>query len=198
MEQQECLSSQGDQFIVYYDKTLTTSQAPTSVTLASWKSYRLKRKVVSTLGAESQALVNGVGSVNYHRLLLLEVLSGFLTDQQWENKLRELPFISVTDSKSLYDSLKKDPCPASQFSDKRVAIDISVLRDEFKNQGGIIRWIDTRAMIADSLTKECVPAYLRYIMQKGEWALFEEGVSLQRKALERQIWSKKKVLPVCE
>lgn len=41
VEQQECLSSQGRQFIVYYDEslTVTTSQQPTAVTLASWRSY---------------------------------------------------------------------------------------------------------------------------------------------------------------
>ena len=38
--------------------------------------------------------------------------------------------------KSFCDSLKKDSFPASQFSDKRVAL--SVLRDEFKSQGGVI------------------------------------------------------------
>ena len=190
-EQQECLSSQGGQFIVYYDESLTSSQQPTQVALAAWKSYRLKRKVVSTLGAECQALVNGVGHVNWHRLLLLEVLSGQLTSSEWELRLKELPFISVTDSKSLYDSLRKEACPAAQFSDKRVAIDISVLRDEFRHQGGCIRWIDTRAMIADSLTKDCLPGYLRYIMEHGRWAIFEEGVALQRKALERKDIQKK-------
>ena len=105
--------------------------------------------------------------------------------------VKELPFISVTDSKSLYDSLRKEACPAAQFSDKRVAIDISVLRDEFRHQGGCIRWIDTRAMIADSLTKDCLPGYLRYIMEHGRWAIFEEGVALQRKALERKDIQKK-------
>ena len=185
VEQRECLNSQGGQIVVYYDKQLTEKTDPCSVTLASWRSYRLKRKVVSTLGAESQALVNGVGSLNWHRLLLLEVLSGILTAADWEDRLKELPFISVTDSKSLYDSIKKDACPAAQFSDKRVAIDISILRDEFRRQGGLIRWIDTRAMIADSLTKDCLPFYLRHIMEHGQWSIMEEGVALQKKCLER-------------
>lgn len=192
-EQHSCLNSQGGQIIVYYDESLTHSQKPTPVTVSSWRSYRLKRKVVSTLGAESQALVNGVGSVNWHRLLLLEVLSGMLTGADWESHLRKLPFISVTDSKSLYDSLKKDSCPAAQFSDKRVAIDISVLRDEFRNQGGIIRWVDTRAMLSDSLTKDCIPTYLRHILQSAEWSILEEGVALQRKLLERSSHTQKKV-----
>ena len=184
-EQQACLSSQGGQCIVYYDDQLTTSQTPTPVTVASWRSYRLKRKVVSTLGAESQALINGVGSVNWHRLLLLEVLSGVSTNRNWEAQLQKIPFITVTDSKSLYDSLKRDACPAAQFCDKRVAIDISVLKDEFKSQGGIIRWIDTRAMISDALTKDGPPVYLRHILETGQWSILEEGVALQRKLLER-------------
>lgn len=35
----------------------------------------VEKKVVSTLEAQSQTLVNGVGTVNYHRLLLLEGLA---------------------------------------------------------------------------------------------------------------------------
>lgn len=63
---------------------------------------------------------------------------------------------------------------------------MSVLKDEFKEQGGVIRWIDTRAMLADSLTKDGAPVYLRHIMETGRWSILEESVALQRKSLERQ------------
>ena len=51
---------------------------------------------------------------------------------------------------------------------------------------GRIRWIDTRAMLADPLTKVHCGDYLRHVMSTGLWSILEEGVALQRKALERQ------------
>lgn len=40
-------------------------------------------------------------------------------------------------------------------------------------------------MLSDSLTKDCVPTYLRHIMSTGLWSILEEGVALQRKLIER-------------
>ena len=72
------------------------------------------------------------------------------------------------------------------MDDKRTAIDLSLLRDEFQATNGKIRWIDTRYMLADPLTKECSPEYLRYVMRTGKWSILEEGNALQKKLLERQ------------
>ncbi len=101
------LNSQGGEIIIYYDKELPISQSLTPVTVAAWKSYRLKRKTVNTLSAEAQALVRGIASLQWHRLLLLEALHGSLQGQTWEAFYKQLPFISVVDFKSVYDVLSK-------------------------------------------------------------------------------------------
>ena len=183
-EQLPELNSQGGEIIVYYDSQLTASREPVPVTIASWKSYRLKRKTVNTLSAECQSLVHGVGSLQWHRLLMLESLHNRYTTRQWEQQLTRLPFIAVVDSKSLYDVISKCTNPASHIEDKRTAIDVAILKDDFKT-GGQIRWVDTRAMLTDPLTKQGAANYLRHVMQKGEWSVLEEGIALQRKLLER-------------
>ncbi|CAE7177843.1 RE1 [Symbiodinium pilosum] len=63
------LSSQGGQIVIYHHKSLSETERPAMTTVASWKSYRLKRKTVDTLAAEGQALQAGIGSVHWHRLL---------------------------------------------------------------------------------------------------------------------------------
>ena len=155
------LNSQGGEIILYYDNELPTSHSLTPVTVAAWKSYRLKRKTVNTLFAEAQALVRGVGSLQWHRFLLLEALHGSLQGRTWESLYPQLRFISVVDSKSVYDVLSKSSNVISQVDDKRTAIDLSLLRDEFQATNGKIRWIYTRDMLADPLTKECSSEYLR-------------------------------------
>ena len=72
----------------------------------------------------------------------------------------------------------------ASLANKRTAIDLSVIKHDLRETSGIIRWIDTRAMLADPLTK-CHPGdYLRYVMDCGRWPAAEACVALQRKALE--------------
>ena len=45
------LSSQGGQIVIYHDENLAKSGAEVPTTVAVWKSFRLKRKVVDTLAS---------------------------------------------------------------------------------------------------------------------------------------------------
>ena len=60
------MQSQGGHLIIFHDQDLQFEPSAL-ISIASWKSYRLKRKVVNTLAAECQALVNGIGNVHWHR-----------------------------------------------------------------------------------------------------------------------------------
>jgi hypothetical protein len=183
--QLERLSSQGGYIMFFYDTLLETSAEPQATSVVAWKSYKLKRKTVSTLSAESQSLMLGLGVLHWHRFLLLEVLTGCKA-ARWEEEAKRLPFFAAVDSKSVYDAVSRCVNPASQMEDKRNAIDLAVIKHELENQSGKVRWIDTRAMIADPLTKGMDPAYLRYVMTHGEWTVAEEGHALQKKLMERK------------
>ena len=74
---------------------------------------------------------------------------------------------------------------SASIRNKRTAIDLAVIKADLLETSGTIRWIDTRAMIADPLTKIHPAAYLRYVMGSGRWSIVEEGTALQRKAIER-------------
>ena len=179
------LFSQGGEIVIFYDKDLPKSQTLQNVSLASWKSYRLKRRTVNTLSSETQALVRGLSSVHWYRVLILEARGLHLSAREWHREVAQLPFICVTDSKSLYDTICKCTNPASQCEDKRTSIDISLIKQEIAELNGTIRWIDGRTMLADSLTKESKADLLRHVMKTGQWSILEEGSALQRKLLER-------------
>ena len=185
-EQLGKLFSQGGEIVIFYDKDLPQSQNLQNVTLASWKSYRLKRRTVNTLSSETQALVRGMGSVHWYRVMILESHGLQLSARDWHREVSRLPFICVTDSKSLYDAICKCTNPASQCEDKRTSIDISLAKQEIADLNGKIRWIDGRNMITDPLTKETKSDFLRHILRTGQWSILEEGSALQRKLMERQ------------
>ena len=184
-EQLGKLFSQGGEIVILYDENLPASQSLQMVSLAAWKSYRLKRRTVNTLSSETQALVRGLGSVHWYRVLILESRGLSLSARDWQKEVSQLPFICVTDSKSLYDVVKKCINPASQCEDKRSCIDVSLVKQEIQDLGGTIRWVDGRTMLADTLTKDVRAEYLRHVLRTGFWSILEEGASLQHKLLER-------------
>ena len=169
----------------FYDKELPESQCLQNVTVAAWTSYRLKRRTVNTLSSETQALVRGLGPVHWYQVLILEAKGLALSARQWQTEVARLPFICVTDSKSLFDTTNKDTNPASQCQDKRTSIDISLIKQEVHEMNGRVQWVDGRTMLADSLTKDTKGEFLREVMASGKWSVLEEGAALQRKLAER-------------
>ena len=109
---------------------------------------------MNTLSAECQAMIAAVGQVHWFRYLLLEILGQELSQERWEQELASIPFVAVTDSRSLFDCLNKLVCTYTQTDDKRTAIDVAILKDDMKKSGGHPRWIEGENMICDPLTKK--------------------------------------------
>ena len=160
---------------MYYDKDLETLLTPQMASVTSWKSTRLKRKTVNTLSAECQALITGIGHIHWHRFLLLELNGENMSDREWERRLSSIPYVSVVDSRSLYDCLNKLVCTYAQVEDKRTAIDVAILKDDLYKTGGHLRWVDGSSMVADSLTKKMSSEFLRLICNQGFWSLTQSG-----------------------
>ena len=99
--------------------------------------------------------------------------------EDWEQQVSATPFIAVTDSKSLYDTVSKCRNTASHVSDKRAAIDVTLLKSDFKKTQGQIRWVEGSRMVSDSLTKKMSGSFLRSILEKGQWSLSEKGFQNQ-------------------
>ena len=142
---------------------------------------------MDTLAAEGQALQAGLGSVHWHRLLFLEAFHGMLSASDWRAAARRIPFLAAVDSKSLFEAVSKCASATTYVSDKRTAIDLSVIKTDLSETFGKIRWLNTRAMISDPLMKPHPGAYLRNVIEQGMWSIMEEGHALQAKALERQL-----------
>lgn len=168
-------SSQGGHIVIYYDKNLETEDYPKKVTIASWKSYKLKRCTVNTLSAECQSMLQGIGNVHWHRFLLAETSGTHLHLHQWEQQLAEHPYIAVTDSKSLYDTATKCRNTSSHIDDKRTAIDLTILKDDMNRSNGQVRWVAGTNMLSDSLTKKMSSTFLKKVMKNGQWSLSEKG-----------------------
>ena len=152
--------------------------------MVSWKSSRLKRKTVNTLSAECQAMINAVGNIHWLRFLMLEALGHRLTNSDWEHQLASIPYVAVTDSKSLFDCMNKLVCTYTQTADKRTAIDIAILKDDLKRTGGHTRWVEGSNMLSDPLTKKMKGSFLRSVCNQGTWSLNLQGHRQQKQEFE--------------
>ena len=175
------MSSQAGYLVFFYDNRMEESHGDFPVSIVQWKSYRLKRNTVNTLSAECQALISGVGEIHWQRFVLLEVLGFHPKLDDWSEMMRQIPFTAVTDSKSLYDTLTTTSNASMHIEDKRTAIDVTILKSDFKRTRGRIRWIPGEFMLSDSLTKKMSASGLKRLLTHGRWSLSKDGCQQLRR-----------------
>ncbi|CAE7758699.1 RE1 [Symbiodinium sp. CCMP2456] len=151
-----------------------------------WKSYRLHRVVPSTLGGEAQAFSSASAVAEWMSLLLAEARSGHFDLRECQPQLRATPIVGVTDCKSLYDHLHT-LSSLSGVQDKRVCVDIAIIKQSMERAGLKVRWCPTELMVCDALTKDKAdPAdLLRAVLELGTYQLSSEAEVLKTKKVVR-------------
>ena len=93
--------------------------------------------------------------------------------ENYEQFLTTRPSILVTDCKNLYDAIHKEgAAPAS--TDKRLAIELAIVKAKAVSRETDLRWIDVRYQIAGCLTKHASrksEAVLQKIIQEAQWRI---------------------------
>ena len=69
------------------------------------------------------------------------------------NIVSTLKSVMVTDAKALYDAFHRESA-SSSVVDKRVSLEIRVMKERLLELGGILKWMSSDRQIADGLTKE--------------------------------------------
>eukprot|EP00435_Cladocopium_sp_Y103_P035529 s1685_g9.t1 len=162
----------------------------TEFSMLSWKSHTLKRRTISTLSAETQAIVESAAVACWFRYLIAEMFYRDLVNQgeiDWETVLEPLEFGLVTDAKSVYDALSTSNHSNSN-TDKRTCIDLAIIREYLRKHNGCIRWIDGTLQLADSLTKYMTADFLRSVISRGSYQLQAEydTLNLRQRAKEEK------------
>ena len=154
----------------------------------AWKSYRLKRVVGSTFAGESQVLTGGLGHAEWISCHLAEAKHHDFSLAKRDEFLSDFKLQAIVDCKSIYDHLQNYASPGS-IGDKRVAIDLVIVRETWKRVGGLIRWVPTWLQLADAMTKESPEAMdlLRAALVSNRYHLSQESVMLDAAAKQRQV-----------
>ncbi|OLP78508.1 Retrovirus-related Pol polyprotein from transposon TNT 1-94 [Symbiodinium microadriaticum] len=184
-------SSQGALAVVAFDRALLAGQRA-ACSLIWWKSAKLRRKVGSTLAAETQSLLKGLGELMWAKAIYAEMTNeGFslekfragvqaqedvvLQKTDADPKLKDS--LAVVDAKSLYDNLMKE---GAQAQDKFTAFDVAIAREKIEGLGVQVRWVEHQSMPVDSLTKiGAGKDALLQMIQSGTFKLEQEDDLLE-------------------
>ena len=183
-------------WIVLGSDTIPSASHKTKVSVLSWRSTKLRRKISSTLAAETLAFSQSLSQVEWFQVLFRDVVHGDVDRADWSRQL--CPFLavlkeqcrlhqhlrqcSITDAKSLFDSVQKgDP---SSRQDRRTSIELSIICEAMARSKGVLRWTPHPKMIADGLTKDDLSkgnGALEELLKSGKLCLWDESEELARR-----------------
>ena len=192
-------TTQGAWVIMAADQ-LPSASKRIRISVLSWRSSKLKRRVSSTLAGEALSFSQALGEVEWLQVMFRDVIYNDVSRKDWRDTL--CPFISllredcelnqgrqpqcgITDAKSLYDSLLKKS-PASR-QDRRTSIELAIICEAVSQTGSTVRWTPHPRMIADTLTKDDIGrsnGALEELLRSGLLTLWEEDVELRRRQEE--------------
>ena len=192
-------STQGGFILSFVDKCLDANE-PSCWSPAFWKSQRLPRVVASTLGAEAQVFSQASSLAEWLSLMVTEAKHGSfdlrdiakIADQPaLQSKIFSTPIIGITDCKSLYDHVTS-LSSVSKCDDKRVAIDLAIIKQCLGRTMLSIRWVPTHLQLADAMTKDNIDPsdLIRAALDIGEYQLNDEASVLAAKKRHREYRNK--------
>ena len=126
----------GSQGGLYVELVSGSQSAP-----IEWQSKRLSRTPRSTLAAETISMVDGMSS---------GVLAGKLLSEILHNSKTLVPVEGITDNYSLFETAHS----TKTGKEKRLRIEISMLREAIYKNEFQLKWTDTGHQLADCLTKK--------------------------------------------
>ena len=93
----------------------------------------------------------------------------------------------VKDCKSVYDHITGGSSP-STVGDRRVAVDMVIVREGLSRSSTTLRWAPTDRQLADALTKDSAEPcdLLRGVIRAGYYQISEESLMLDLAKAERQ------------
>ena len=152
-------------WMVLAAEALPVGSQRVKATPLAWRSSKLKRKVFSTFGGETQAMLQGINETDWLQIMVRDATFHDVQLRDWRNSLSPHMLImkgscqlhdrqkqcSVTDAKSLYDCILKEHPQGKQ--DRKSSLELAIIVRDLQETKSMVRWIPHQKMIVDSLTK---------------------------------------------
>ena len=146
----------------------------------SWSSKKISRVVRSTLSAEAYSMSRSIDRLGWLRLLWgIIVVPQFPWKEPQKAYSILRPAVITTDCRSLFDLVSRTAMPSCE--EYRTTLEVLLIREQCKEHC-LFRWIPTTLMLADPLTKPMDASFLRAVLSKGIFCLYDEASCLRYNA----------------
>ena len=165
-------SSQGGYILMLINGNLMHSDEEGQYHVLDWRSFKTPRVARSSLGAEAQAGGQASDAVDFTRRYWHHLLEPDMALKDLLNIRSTLKPVMVSDAKALYDAYHRESASSSVI-DKRVSLEIRVMKERLQEIDGVLKWMSSDRQIADGLTKEAARVLfatrLRHQKLKPTW-----------------------------
>ena len=138
--------------------------------ILDWRSQKTPRVARSSLGAEAQGGGQACDALEH----VCVYWNGLLDPRRKLKGLLDckstLEPTMITDAKALYDSFHREGY-SSSVVDKRVSLEVKVMKERLLALGGNLRWMSSERQLADGLTKESARGLLAERLRYGKLKL---------------------------
>ena len=127
------------------------------LSVVSWRTWKLRRKAISTNDGEVQSMVEGE-SANYRARFMWAQINGCPPGKQLldgaNNIMKYVHGLVGTDSKGGFDAITKSEGPLLGLTNFRSALQAFQLRDQLKDGNARLIWLSGDWNLSDALTKK--------------------------------------------
>lgn len=142
------------------------------LSIVSWRTWRLKRKAISTNDGEIQSMVEGEDA-NFRTRFLWCQLNGCLCQDDLlgdaNSMVKFVKGVIGTDSRGGFDAINKNESPLLGLSNVRSALQAFQLREQLQESLGNLIWISGDWNLGDCLTKKDRSARLGILQFFKTW-----------------------------
>lgn len=162
------LTSQAGYMVLFAHRSVTENKVA-AISPLRWKSYKQERHTQSTLGAELMGISRAIAEANWMRSLFAEALH-YNYELCRDQEFREQMMMVVTcDNKPIYDHTCGD---GVVVKDKRMAIEMLIVRRDIRKNNIVLRWVATKQMLVDCLTKTNAAAdFMLRCLKEGRYCV---------------------------
>ena len=141
------------------------------VSVVSWRSFKLPRKIAGSNNGETQALAFADESLWLVRLAWSEMHGAPMRRWHLDETVRQVGGMLITDSRVFFDALTRSESPQLRLRSSRTGEEARGIKEQCAVSDVHIHWVNTSTMLADSLTKTGYPAraVMESFLVKKRW-----------------------------
>ena len=150
-----------------------------------WQSSKITRVCRAPGAAEARAAIDAEDVLYLIRFQWSELMGYQPSLRDPDDLVRKVLGVLLTDSRSVYDKLQR-PYISPTGESKRVDIELLTLKESQNELDLILRWVNSEAMLANSLTKRGEDQQMqRFIASQQLWRIVEDPEMFSGKRLKQ-------------